>query len=146
MFKSVFESHILCLRLSQEDIDRMVKEADKYKAEDEQVKLKLESINNFEALLYQTKSSLENKELSDKLSEEDKNTINDLVKSSEEWFDLNRDSCSKEEIDTKHEELKSAVMPIMSKLYPQGPGEGGVPGSMSSTDEVPTGPTIDEVD
>jgi L1 cell adhesion molecule like protein len=133
-------------RLSQDDIDRMVKEAEKFKAEDEQVKLKLESINNFEALLYQTKSSLENKELSDKLSDEDKQTITDLVKSSEEWFDLNRDSCSKEEIDAKHEELKSSVMPIMSKLYPQGPGQGSMPGGMPPADEVPQGPTIDEVD
>ena len=134
-------------RLSQEDIDRMVREAEKYKEEDNQVKLKLESINNFEALLYQTKSSLENKELSDKLSEEDKNTINDLVKSSEEWFDLSRDSCTKEEIDTKHEELKSAVMPIMSKLYPQGSSEGSMPStSMPPADEVPQDPTIDEVD
>jgi L1 cell adhesion molecule like protein len=129
-------------RLSQDDIDNMIKEAEKYKAEDELVKLKLESINNFEALLYQTKSSLDNKELSDKLSDEDKQTITDLVKSSEEWFDLNRDSCSKEDIDSKHEELKSSVMPIMAKLYPQGPGQG----SMPPADEVPQGPTIDEVD
>jgi len=129
-------------RLSQDDIDNMIKEAEKYKAEDELVKLKLESINNFEALLYQTKSSLDNKELSDKLSDEDKQTITDLVKSYEEWFDLNRDSCSKEDIDSKHEELKSSVMPIMAKLYPQGPGQG----SMPPADEVPQGPTIDEVD
>tara|TARA_B100000989_G_scaffold278424_1_gene240203 strand:- start:2712 stop:4640 length:1929 start_codon:yes stop_codon:yes gene_type:complete len=134
-------------RLSQEDIDRMVKEAEKYKAEDEQVKLKLESINNFEALLYQTKSSLENKELSDKLSDEDKNTISNLVKSSEEWFDLSRDSCTKEEIDTKYEELKSAVMPIMSKLYPQGPGQdSNMTSDIPSTDNTSQGPTIDEVD
>ena len=134
-------------RLSQDDIDRMVKEAEKYKAEDELVKLKLESINNYEALLYQTKSSLDNKELSDKLSDDDKQTITDLIKTSEEWFDLNRDSCSKEEIDSKHEELKSAVMPIMAKLYPQGPNDsGGIPSDMPSTNEVPQGPTIDEVD
>jgi len=134
-------------RLSQDDIDRMVKEAEKYKAEDELVKLKLESINNYEALLYQTKSSLDNKELSDKLSDDDKQTITDLIKSSEEWFDLNRDSCTKEEIDTKHEELKSSVMPIMSKLYPQGPSEDdNISSSMPPTNEVPQGPTIDEVD
>ena len=134
-------------RLSQDDIDNMIKEAEKYKAEDELVKQKLESVNNYEALLYQTKSSLNNKELSDKLSEEDKQTITDLVKSSEEWFDLNKDSCSKEEMDSKHEELKSSVMPIMSKLYPQGPGQGSMPStSMPPADEVPKGPTIDEVD
>ena len=133
-------------RLSQDDIDRMVKEAEKYKAEDELVKLKLESINNYEALLYQTKSSLDNKELSDKLSDEDKQTITDLIKSSEEWFDLNRDSCTKEEIDTKYEELKSSVMPIMSKLYPQGPSEDDNISNMSHNNEVPQGPTIDEVD
>ena len=133
-------------RLSQDDIDRMVKEAEKYKAEDELVKLKLESINNYEALLYQTKSSLDNKELSDKLSDDDKQTITDLIKSSEEWFDLNRDSCTKEEIDTKYEELKSSVMPIMSKLYPQGPSEDDNISNMSHNNEVPQGPTIDEVD
>ena len=48
----------------------------------------------------------------------------------------------KEEIYSKHEELKSAVMPIMAKLYPQGPGQG----SMPPADEVSQGPTIDEVD
>jgi len=134
-------------RLSKEDIERMVKEGEQFKEEDELVKMKLESINNFEALLYQTKSSLDNKELSDKLSDEDKNTVTDVVKEAEEWFDLNRDSCSKEEIDTKQEELKSSVMPIMSKLMPQGPSEGSVPEGMSPTkDDTPQGPTIDEVD
>ena len=59
----------------------------------------MESINNFEALLYQTKSSLDNTEMMNKLSEEDKNTIKDTVDEAEKWFDINRDSCTKEEID-----------------------------------------------
>ena len=103
-------------RLSKDDIDRMVKEAEKFKAEDEQVKQKLESVNNFEALLYQTKSALDNKELSDKLSEDDRNTISETVEDSEKWFDINRDSCTKEEIDSKYSELQSKLMPIMTKL------------------------------
>jgi heat shock 70kDa protein 1/2/6/8 len=131
-------------RLTKDEIEQMVKDGEKYKEEDELVKQKLESINNFEALLYQTKSSLDNKELSDKLSEEDKQTITDLVKENEDWFDLNRDTCSKEEIDAKQEDLKSTVMPIMAKLYPQGPGE-DMPGDMPPTD-MPQAPVIDEVD
>ena len=127
-------------RLSQEDIDRMVKEAEKFKAEDEQVKQKLESVNNFEALLYQTKSALDNKELSDKLSEEDRNTITEVVEDSEKWFDINRDSCTKEEIDSKFSELQNKLMPIMTKL------QGGSTSPDMSSENVPSEPTIDEVD
>lgn len=126
-------------RLSQEDIDRMVKEAEKFKAEDEQVKQKLESINNFEALLYQTKSSMDNKQLCEKLSEEDKEIIKETVEEYEKWFDINRDSCTKEEIDDKYSELQTKLMPIMTKLQKEmAPDMNG--------DNIPTEPTIDEID
>ena len=118
----------------------MVKEAEKFKAEDEQVKHKLESVNNFEALLYQTKSALDNKELSDKLSEDDRNTITEVVEDSEKWFDINRDSCTKEEIDSKYSELQGKLMPIMTKL------QGGTTTPDMNNENVPSEPTIDEVD
>ena len=125
-------------RLTQEDIDRMVKEGEKFAKDDELIKQKMESINNFEALLYQTKSSLDNTEMMNKLSEEDKNTIKETVDKAEKWFDINRDSCSKEELDTEQKNLQTTLMPIMSKMMPQQ--------GMPSTEDIPGQPTIDEVD
>ena len=140
-------------RLTQEQIEQMVKDGEKYKDDDEKVKQKLESINNFESLLYQTKSTVENKEMSDKLSEEDKNVVSETVEEAEKWFDINRDSCTKEEIDTKQEEMKSVLMPIMSKLHqsaegmPGGmPDMSGMPEKASPNDDNVVPPTIDEVD
>lgn len=130
-------------RLTKDQIDEMVKEAEKFKEDDERVKEKLDSINNFESLLYQTKSSIENKELSEKLSEEDRNTIKETVDEAEKWFDINRDSCTKQEIDAKQEEMKSVMMPIMTKLH-QSAGSTDTTGmpDMTST----SAPTIDEID
>ena len=125
-------------RLTQEQVEEMVREAEKFKEDDERVKQKLESINQFEALLYQTKASLDNKELIDKLSDEDKTTMTETVDEAEKWFDLNRDSCTKEEIDSKQEEMKNTMMPIMTKLQQNMSSE--EPADPSSM------PTIDEVD
>jgi heat shock protein 1/8 len=134
-------------RLTKDQIDEMVKDAEKFKEDDERVKEKLDSINNFESLLYQTKSSIENKELSDKLSEEDRNTIKETVDEAEKWFDINRDSCTKQEIDSKQEEIKSVMMPIMTKLHQSagGPDMPDMP-DMSGIPDPPTAPTIDEID
>jgi heat shock 70kDa protein 1/2/6/8 len=130
-------------RLTQEDIDRMVKEAEQFKDDDEKVKEKINSINNFEAMLYQTKTSMENKEMTDKLSEEDLNTVKKEISDAEEWFDLNKDTCTKDEIDTKQKHLQDILGPIMTKLMPQQEGSPDIP-DMSGTPEQ--GPTIDEVD
>ena len=97
----------------------MVKEAEKYKPKMNKLNLNLNLLIILKHYYIKQKSSLENKNYLTNSHVQDKKTINDLVKSSEaKWFDLNRASCTKEEIDTKHEKLKSAVMPIMSKLYP----------------------------
>ncbi len=128
-------------RLTKDQIDEMVKEAEKFKEDDERVKEKLDSLNNFESLLYQTKTSIENKDLSEKLSEEDRNTIKETVDEAEKWFNINRDSCTKQEIDAKQEEMKSTMMPIMSKLHQSA----GSP-SMPDMNDPPAAPTIDEID
>jgi len=147
-------------RLSKEDIERMVKEGEQFKEEDDKLKEKLDSMNLFEALLYQTKSTLDNKDFADKLSDEDKETVQTTYEESDTWFSINKDSCNKEEIDEKHKHLQDTLQPIMTKLMPQGEGMpdmgggmpdmgGGMPdmgGGMPPVDEVPQGPTIDEVD
>jgi len=144
-------------RLTQEQIEQMVKDGEKFKADDEKIKEKLESINKFESLLYQSKSTLDNKEMTDKLSDEDKTIVTDTVEEAEKWFDENKDTCTKEELDTRHETMQSTLMEIMSKLMPEGmPGTtGGMPDmsgmgmpdmSGDPTDDNVVPPTIDEVD
>jgi len=112
-------------RLSQEDIEKMVQEAEKYKAEDELVKERVESVNQYEALLYQTKSTIEKKEVSDKLEDEDKEVVNNAIKEHESWLLENRDDTDKEMIEQKTKEFQDSISPIMSKLYKGGEGSEG---------------------
>ena len=112
-------------RLSQEDIEKMVQEAEKYKAEDELVKERVESVNQYEALLYQTKSTIEKKEVSDKLEDEDKEVVNNAIKEHESWLLENRDDTNKEMIEQKTKEFQDSISPIMSKLYQGGEGSEG---------------------
>ena len=112
-------------RLSQEDIEKMVQEAEKYKAEDELVKERVESVNQYEALLYQTKSTIEKKEVSEKLEDDDKEVVNNAIKEHESWLLENRDDTDKEMIEQKTKEFQDCISPIMSKLYKDGAGTEG---------------------
>ena len=140
-------------RLSQEDIEKMVKEAEKFKDEDDKLKEKIDAVNQYEALLYQTKSTLDKKEVSEKLTEEDKNTVTAVITEHETWLNDNREMTDKEMIEQKTKEFQDIISPIMSKLY-QGNGGGGMPdmsnmGSGMEENEMPSsnsGVTIDEVD
>ena len=80
-------------RLSQDDIERMVREAEKYKDEDNLHKETIESRNTLEALIFQTKSTVENEQIKSKLDESELNTINDILSETELW--LNSDSLKK---------------------------------------------------
>ena len=115
-------------RLSAEDIEKMVEEAEKYKEEDDVLKEKIDAKNEFEGLLYQTKSSVSNDKIKEKLEESDITVINETVKEYEEWFDENTDA-TKDEYNSKKDEFNTKVQPIMSKLY-AGMNEGGMPGGM----------------
>ena len=120
-------------RLSKEDIDRMIAEAEKFKHEDDMVKDKIEAKNNLESLIYSLRNSLNNS--NDKLSPTDVETINDLVSSTEEWLSESQ-SYTKEDYDNKMKEIQTKTAPIISKLYSQ---ENNHTNSYSE-------PTVEEVD
>uniref|UniRef100_A0A6C0J7K7 Heat shock protein 70 family protein n=1 Tax=viral metagenome TaxID=1070528 RepID=A0A6C0J7K7_9ZZZZ len=133
-------------RLSANDIERMVKEAELHKEADELLKKVIDAKNNLENYIHRVKSSIVDEKIKDKLSEPDKNTI--ISKSDEinEWLDANQ-SATMEEYVSKQKELELICMPIMAKL---GKDE-SVPTdeSFSVKQEVPeesTAPTIDEID
>lgn len=126
-------------RLSKEDIEKLVKDAEKYKEEDEKVAKRVEAKNSFEQYLYSVKNSLNEDNVKSKLCKDDIENIESLCKEGTEWIDNNGSTMSKEEIDEKRSEYEKKLMPLMSKIYQQ-----------SSTEPTPetshNEPKVEEVD
>jgi len=121
-------------RLSQEEIDRMVQEAKEYEEEDKKLKEKIDAKNSLESYIYNIKNTINDEEKTkDKLSDEDKEALEEVVKSTTEWIDENSNS-EKDDFDEKQKEVEKVVNPIMSKLYAAG-GESG--GGGSEEEEMP---------
>lgn len=138
-------------RLSKEDIDRMVKEAERFRADDEEVAARIGAKNDLENYLYSLKNTTSGDEVSGKLSSEDKSRLETLIKDNLQWLDGNREG-SKEEYEEKRKEIEAVANPIMTKLYAQAGGSGGsggMPGGFASgapPNEGQTGPIVEEVD
>jgi len=111
-------------RLSQEEIERMVAEAEEYAEEDKLVKDKIDAKNALENYVYSMKSTIDDEEkVGDKISEEDKETITEALDEANDWLDEN-DDADKEELEAKLKELQDVCSPIISQLYQAG-GMGG---------------------
>ncbi|KAJ2749624.1 ATPase with role in protein import into the ER [Coemansia pectinata] len=105
-------------RLSDEEILRMVKEAEEFAEEDRVLKDRIDAKNTFEQYLYSIKNQVTDKEqLGSKISKEDKVSIMAAIKEAEKWLDDNATEATKEDIDEQREELESVVNPVISKLY-----------------------------
>jgi len=121
-------------RLSEEEIERMVAEAEKFADEDKLLKDTIESKNTFENYLYTMKTQLaDDKGLGGKLSEEDKTTITKSLEESRTWFDANP-TATKEDYEEKLKAAQDVISPITSKLYGQQPG-GAAPGGEDAGSE-----------
>ncbi|KAJ6633983.1 hypothetical protein lerEdw1_014216 [Lerista edwardsae] len=138
-------------RLSKEEIERMVQEAEQYKAEDEVQREKIAAKNSLESLAFNMKSTAEDEKLKDKLSPEDKQKILDKCNEVISWLDRNQ-MAEKEEYEHQQKELQNVCNPIITKLY-QGAGgmPGGMPGGFPGAGGAgggggSSGPTIEEVD
>merc|ERR1712096_143321 len=144
-------------RLSKEDIEKMVNDAEKYKAEDEQQRERVQAKNELESYALNVKQSVEDDKLKGKISDEDKNAVVNKAKEVLEWLDNNQ-TAEKDEFEHQKKELEGVANPIMTKLYQSGAaGAGGMPGGMPSGfpgagAQQPSGagdtsgPTIEEVD
>ncbi|KAM4723127.1 heat shock 70 kDa protein-like [Rhinophrynus dorsalis] len=130
-------------RLSKEDIERMVQEAEKYKSDDEAQRVKISAKNSLESYAFNMKSTVEDDSIKGKISEEDKKKILDKCKEVISWLDLNQ-LAEKEEYAHQQKELEKVCNPIITKLY-QGGMPGGMPGASTNT-QSQQGPTIEEVD
>jgi L1 cell adhesion molecule like protein len=103
-------------RLSKEELDRLVKEAEQYKNEDETVRKRIEAKNNLEGFVYSIKNTLRDEGLKDKFSAEDKSKLERVVDETQKWLE-NQHNASAEELEAKLKEVEGVFHPIMMKIY-----------------------------
>ena len=142
-------------RLSADEIEKMVQEAERFKAEDEANKARIEAKNSLENYTFTVRNSLRDEAVAGKLAEADKKAIEAKIDEAVAWLD-DHPNAEKEEYEQKQKELEAAIMPLFSKMAGAGAGgmpEGGMPGGMPGN--MPTGgadakeddgPHIEEVD
>jgi heat shock protein 5 len=112
-------------RLSAEDIERMVEEAEKYAEEDKANRERIESRNKLENYAYSLKNQVNDEEgLGGKIDDDDKETIKDAVKETQDWLDENAAEAASEDFDEQFQKLSDVAYPITSKLYGSAGGAG----------------------
>ncbi|KAI0651310.1 heat shock protein 70 [Trametes meyenii] len=108
-------------RLSPEEIERMVKEAEEFAAEDEAQRKRIEALNSLSSFVYGLKTQLSDQDgLGGKLEDDDKKAILNAIKETTEWIEENGQSATAEDLEEKLAEVQSVVNPITSKLYTGG--------------------------
>lgn len=135
-------------RLSKEDIDDMIKNAEKYKDEDRKNAEKVEARNSLESYLYNLRNTVvDSKDI--KLSDEDKATVKEVVDEGLKWLDEHT-TATKEEYEQKQKDFEQKINPIMTNMMGQMSGDSTInsqtPSSKMPTSDVPTEPIVEEVD
>merc|ERR1712212_603925 len=111
-------------RLSKEEIEKMVNDAEKFKAEDEKQKDRVSAKNELESYCFNMKTTLDDEKVKDKISEDDAKTITDKCDEAIKWLDANQ-LAEIDEFKDKQKEVESVCNPIITKLYQDA---GGMPG------------------
>jgi len=110
-------------RLSDEEIERMVQEAEEYAEEDKMMKERIDKRNGLEGYAYSLRNTLsdEEKGVADKIDDDDKETLEEAIREVLDWIDDNQEADA-EEYDEKQKELEGIANPIMQKIYQQAGG------------------------
>jgi L1 cell adhesion molecule like protein len=106
-------------RLSKDDIEKMIKEAEKFKEEDKKEGERVDARNNLESYVYQVKSSIEDDKLKEKLNERDVKKINKKIDSIIKLLDDGNDY-EKEDYESKMKDLERSFNKVVNKVYEQG--------------------------
>ncbi|KAL4062616.1 heat shock protein 70 family [Scleroderma yunnanense] len=115
-------------RLSKEDIERMVREAEEFASEDEANRKRIEALNSLSSFVYGLKSQLGDQSgLGGKLSDDDKKSLLAAIKEATEWIEENGQTANTDDLEEKLAEIQSIVNPITSKLYAGDAGGSGSP-------------------
>merc|ERR1711861_21427 len=137
-------------RLSKDDIERMVREAEQYAEEDKLAKEKIDAKNSLESYCYSMKNTISEDKFKEACSDDDKKAIEDKVNEVMAWLDT-AEHAEKEEFESMQKDLESVCNPIITKMYqaggmPEGGMGGGMPGGGMPNAGGGDGPTIEEVD
>lgn len=134
-------------RLSKEEIDRMVSEAERFKKEDDEETARIQAKNSLESYAYSLKNSINDGEMKDKINAADKEKLSKEISDVISWLDGNQ-SATTEEYTDKHKELEGIANPIISGAYAgAGGAPGGFPGAAPGSGAGSgDGPTVEEVD
>ncbi|KAL2116292.1 hypothetical protein VTJ04DRAFT_8459 [Mycothermus thermophilus] len=140
-------------RLSKEEIERMLAEAEKFKEEDEREARRVAAKNGLESYAYSLRNTLNDSKVDEKLDASDKEKLRSEIDKIVSWLDDNQQA-TREEYEERQKELESIANPIMMKFYGAGGGvpggvpggaPGGFPGAAGGSHDN-DGPTVEEVD
>jgi len=140
-------------RLSKEEIEKMVQDSEKFKAEDEKQKERIDAKNQLESYCFNIKSTLDDDKLSEKISAQDKSSCLEKCNDTISWLDKNQ-TAETEEFKQKQKELENVFSPITQKLYSNGEnaqqfrsaGGCGAESGQGFAGNNYGGPTVEEVD
>jgi len=119
-------------RLTKEQIDRMVAEAEKFRDEDKRQQDRISAKNKLEQYTYGIKSTIQDEKTKDKISASDKQSLETIIADTTKWVESN-ENASTEEFESKQKEVEGVAQPIIMKIYqagggPSGPGAAGAGG------------------
>merc|ERR1712139_35400 len=112
-------------RLSKEEIERLVQEAEKYKAEDDNHKARIDAKNSLENFCYCVKNNIRDEKRCSQLSDDEKKTVDTALQKAIEWLDQNQNA-EKAEYEDKLKHLEEVCHPIMMKIHPGANTDAGV--------------------
>lgn len=130
-------------RLSREEIDRMLAEAEKYRDQDREQRERVEARNQIESYVFNIKQAVQDSGA--KLTDTDKQQVNNLCEDTIRWLD-NNTLAEKDEYKHKLEELQRQCAPIMTKIHQGGAAGPQDCGAQYRQANNNSGPTVEEVD
>merc|ERR1719233_608728 len=128
-------------RLSKEEIEKMVNDAEAYKDEDDKQKDRIAAKNALESFIFNIKSSLDGSEVRSKLTEEELRSVQSKLEEALRWLDSNQ-LAEKEEFVDKQKEVEEVTRPIIAKIYQQGQPSGQTCGQQHRSRTEQGEPTI----
>jgi len=139
-------------RLSADEVEKMVRDAEKYAEDDKKARERVEAKNSLEQYAYTLKQSIAEEGVKDKLSDEDKKKVEAACEEAIRWIESHPDG-DKDAYESERKKLEGIAMPIMSKIYADAQGggggmPGGFPGAGGPTSGGPSGggPTVSDFD
>ena len=128
-------------RLSNEEIEKMVNDAERFKDEDDKQKERIAAKNSLESYIFNLKSSLDNEDVKTKLTSEELSAAQSTLDSALQWLDANQLG-EKDEFEDKQKELEGVARPLLTKIHGGGAQTCGQQQQRTGAGE----PTIEEVD